>query len=200
MAIIKNVELRWLYADPERPQQYKGQGRRRWKVQIATFDKAEAALWKKEYGLAATPEEDEASGKIKYVASLTRPAYKAKEGSDGQLDDLDSKNTPVNVLDASGTPIDPNTVGNGSVGDVAVQVFVRPTDKEIFRTLKTIVVRTWRKRKAFVDEDQFDFSGETKVIEEDGNESKAKESAPKTSKAKSGRSAEVVEDDISDLF
>lgn len=163
MAIIKDVMLFWLDADPERPRQYQGKGRRRWGVQIRTSDKAEATRWTKEFGMKVTPEEED--GKIVYRAKLSRPAYSAEKDSDGQIDDMSEKRKPVNVMLGNGDTLDPNTVGNGSRGDVALDLFVRPGDGEKFRTLKTVCVRHWVKREPFVDEDAMSFSDDVTVVE-----------------------------------
>ena len=170
MAVIKNVVINWLNADPKRPQQYKGQGRRRWQVTMLTDNKAEATRWKSEYGFRVTPVESE--GKLQYQARLSRKAYAALEGSDGMADDLTKpQERPVSVIGADGSSIDPNTVGNGSVGDVSFNVFTRP-DGEVFRTLKAIMIRRWVQRKPFEDEDAFDLDGKLEVITEDSKGSK----------------------------
>ena len=168
MPILKNVEFHWVATDPESPQQFKGKGRRRWGVQIRTQDDKEAKRWQKEFGFKVTMEKDD-DGNLYHRAKLSRNAYAAEEGSSGQVDDLEKPQKPPAVIFADGSPIDGSEVGNGSVGDVSFNHFVRD-DGEAFRTLKTLCIRKWIKREPYVDPDQFDLNDDGEIVEESKEE------------------------------
>lgn len=153
MAILNNVTLAWVACDPERPKQYKGTGPFKWSVQISTSDKKEAATWTEKYGIKTTPFENE--GRIFYKASLSTYAF-GKEDADGKA----KPNKPVGVMLMNGEPLDPNAVGNGSVGNVS---FFVSDDKEV-RRLKGIQVRTLRKYERNTDDD-FELSDDFEIID-----------------------------------
>ena len=110
MAIIRNVEVFWVKCDPARPDRYEGKGPAKWSVQLRIKDKKEKERLEKEYGFKFSPIEDD--GKLVYKTSLSRFAFKAGPDKNENLSD---PNDPVNVVLGDLTPVDPNTVGNGSV-------------------------------------------------------------------------------------
>lgn len=189
MPILYDVELYWLKANPQRPEQYKGKGRHRWNVQIRTRDKKEAKRWADEYGFRVRPETDD-DDKIYYRATLSRPAYRL---DDERQEDKNQPMNPPSVLFSTGDPINGDEVGNGSTGDVSFSVY-EFDDGEKSRTLKTIVVRNWIKREPYVDPDQFEF-GEGKIIDPtpEPEQTKAK---PKSKAKASSKSRDDDDDDM----
>jgi hypothetical protein len=163
MAIIKNVEFFFPRLAADRPEQYQGKGSRRWKVQIRTRVKSEAEQWKKEYGFKVTPDEDDKG--MYYKTTVSARAYDPLEGSDGQADNLEKPRTAPTVILGNGSPLDPYTIGNGSVGDVAFGFFARD-DGEKFRTLKTVAVRKLFKREPREDDDQIELSDNIEIVDE----------------------------------
>jgi hypothetical protein len=164
MAVLKNVELWFPRLTADRPEQYQNKGSRKWKVQLRTRDKTEANRWKTEFGFKITPEEDD-EGKMFYRTTLSRRAFDPVEGSDGQLDDLEKPRQAPSVILGNGEALDPYSIGNGSVGDVAFSFFARE-DGEKFRTLKTVAVRKLIKREVREDDDQIELSDDVEIIEE----------------------------------
>jgi len=154
MPILNNVTLAWVQCDPERPRQYKGTGPFKWSVQVSTSDKKTAEAWAKEYGMKMTPFEGD-DGKIHYKSSLSTYAF-GKEDGDGKA----KPNKPVVVMLMNGDPIDPNTVGNGSVANVN---FFVSDDKEV-RRLKGIQVKKLIKYERS-SEDEFELSDDFEIIE-----------------------------------
>jgi hypothetical protein len=102
--ILKNVELHWAKLDPKRPNTtFNADGV--WEVQARTRSKEQAAEWKKANLSVKTDEDDDG---VFYKTTLKKAAKK----KDGE------PNAPVKVVNGSLEEIDPNSLGNGSVGNV----------------------------------------------------------------------------------
>jgi len=101
--VIKNVEIYWAKLDPSNPVDPFGTGSPVWEVQMRTADKKVAKAWE-DKGLAIRELEDEGV----WACNVKKKA-KTQKG-----DDL----TPVRVVDNKLQPVDPVTIGNGSVGNV----------------------------------------------------------------------------------
>lgn len=104
---LPNVELHWAKLDPENP--VKPFEDIQWEAQIHTTDKAVADEWAKNY--LPVKERDGV-----YVAQLKRNAFK-RDGT---------PNTPVSVVGRRLEPVNPNTIGNGSVANLKVYQFNYP--------------------------------------------------------------------------
>jgi len=154
MPIINNVSLAWVKCDPEAPVQYKGQGPYKWSVQVSTGDKKVSESWTKEFGMKMTPFEG-SDGKIQYKTTLSAYAYAKDDGSG-----TTKKNRAITVMLMNGDLIDPNTIGNGSIGNVS---FYLSEDKET-RRLKGIQVRKLIKYEGSSD-DKFELSDDFEIIE-----------------------------------
>jgi len=105
---------------------------------------------------------EDKDGKLVYKTSISRYAYGS--GPDGN-EDTTKPNKPVNVILADGTPLDPNTVGNGSIANVSFYV----KEDKSGRTLKGIQVMKLFKFEARGDEDEFELTDEFEVIDPAGN-------------------------------
>jgi len=125
MPIINNVELHWVKLDANKPERYQDNPKAPAKnsLQIRVKDKKVKEALEKEYGFKFTPME--VDDKIIYKTSLSRYTYKSTP--DGK-EDLTQPNKPASCILADGTPLDPNTVGNGSVANVS---FFAKEDKSI---------------------------------------------------------------------
>ena len=105
--IIRDAELHWAkLVKPVEPF-----GTLQWELQMRTADKEEAEKWKKEFYLTVKTEDGDDG--TYYKANVKRKAIK-KDGD---------QNTPPEVLDGAKKPIDGNSVGNGSVGNVMLFQF-----------------------------------------------------------------------------
>ncbi len=105
--IIRDAELHWAkLVKPVEPF-----GTLQWELQMRTADKEEAEKWKKEFYLTVKTEDGDDG--TYYKANVKRKAIK-KDGD---------QNTPPDVLDGAKKPIDGNSVGNGSVGNVMLFQF-----------------------------------------------------------------------------
>ena len=114
MAIIKNVEMWFAKLDPLRPNAKYNKDNPTWELQIRTTDKAEKATWV-EMGLAVKailPDD----GAPYWRVNLRKKSIKSsKEAA-----------APVEVLDADLNPLDPNTIGNGSIGNLRIFQYEYP--------------------------------------------------------------------------
>lgn len=110
MAILPDVELWYAKLDPNRPSARFNKKNPTWELQIRTTDRAVVAQWK-EVGLkpkAVIPDEE---GAVPYWrVNLRRKSIKA-DGSPADAPD---------VIDGQKKPVNPNSIGNASRGNVRV--------------------------------------------------------------------------------
>jgi len=104
--VIRNAELYWTKMDPENP--VKPFDKFQWEVQLRTNDKSTAKEWK-DRGLPVKQAEYE--GDKFYSLNLKKLAVST----------AGKKLTPPRCVDGALNPLDPNTVGNGSIGNVQYQ-------------------------------------------------------------------------------
>jgi hypothetical protein len=108
--VLKNVEI-W-YTKVNKPSSYKG-GPAKWELQMRTTDQAQADDWE-ERGFTVKPlKKDKKTvkdekGNTVYRANISRKVLKG----DG------SQREPVVVVDGNMDPVDPRTIGNGSVANI----------------------------------------------------------------------------------
>jgi len=107
MAIIPNVELFFAKLDPNKPNARFDTENPTWEVQIRTRDKKQAKSWK-DMNINVKPDEDDAG--MFYKASLKKKSVK-RNGE---------PQNPVTLVGGDLSEINPNTLGNGSIGNVRV--------------------------------------------------------------------------------
>jgi hypothetical protein len=105
--ILSNVELFFAKLDPANPNSRFDKENPTWEVQIRTKDKAVAKSWK-EQNLRVTPDENDDG--VFYRTNLKKKSKK-RDGSDM---------APVNVVAGDLSPVDPSTIGNGSIANLSV--------------------------------------------------------------------------------
>jgi hypothetical protein len=105
--ILNDVELYFAKLDPQYPNARFNKENPTWEVQIRTKDKAVAKYWK-ENNLKVTPDENDEG--VFYRANLKKKSKK-RDGSDM---------APVNVVAGDLSPVDPSTIGNGSIANLSV--------------------------------------------------------------------------------
>ena len=131
MAIIRNVEIFWVKCDPKNPSRYEGKGPAKWTVQFRVKDKDTKKQLEDLYGFKFSPIEDDVSGKLVYKTTISRYAFRADPSGKENVND---PNKPVSVVLGDLSPVDPNTVGNGSIGHISFSF----KDDKSSRTLKGI--------------------------------------------------------------
>jgi hypothetical protein len=109
MTVVNNAELWFARLDPKYPNDKFNKDNPTWEVQIRTKDRKVAKLWKDEYSLKTTQELD-ADDKPYWKSNLKRRSKKAN----GEA------LSPVEVVDGDLNPVDPRTIGNGSIGNVSL--------------------------------------------------------------------------------
>ena len=105
--ILSNVELFFAKLDPANPNSRFDKENPTWEVQIRTKDKAVAKSWK-DQNLRVTPDENDDG--VFYRTNLKKKSKK-RDGSDMAA---------VNVVAGDLSPIDPSTIGNGSIANLSV--------------------------------------------------------------------------------
>ena len=115
MPVIKDVEMYWVKLDPEYPvAKYLKKTMKEWSLEIRTPDRDVADVWEDEFHLRPKKIKDEDSGKTYYRAKLQKLAIANTE------DPASKMSYPVEVVGPQLQAINPQTVGNGSIGDVMV--------------------------------------------------------------------------------
>lgn len=108
MAIVKDCEIWFLKADPKRPNAKFNAQNPTWECQIRTTSKEVKKTWEAmNLQVKAVVPDD---GAPFYRVNLRKKSIKTdKEPA-----------SPVNVVNGKLEPLDPNTVGNGSIGNIRV--------------------------------------------------------------------------------
>jgi hypothetical protein len=108
MTILRKCELWWIKCDPKKPNPTFDKENPRWEVQIRTTDKSQMQDWKA-VNLKPKSVTDEDGNHLYWKINLQKKSKKS---------DNETPLAPVKFVDGGLNDIDPNTVGNGSVGDV----------------------------------------------------------------------------------
>lgn len=110
MPIFNNVEIWHIKCDPKRPNSKYNKKNPTWEVQMRTKDRAQKDEWVKGNLRPHPVREDEEGPVLYWRVNLRRKTVK----SNGELAD------PPEVVNGLREPVDPNTVGNGSIANVRV--------------------------------------------------------------------------------
>lgn len=147
MAILKNVELYFAKLNPKKPNDRFDKENPTWEVQIRTRDKAQAKEWK-DLSINVKPDEDDAG--IFYKATLKKRSKK-RNGEE---------QNPVSLVGGDLSPIDPDKLGNGSVGNVRVyQYDYNIGGREGIATmLMAVQVTTYKEYEPKPREDDFEMT------------------------------------------
>ena len=108
MALIKNVEIYFAKLNPKRPNPKFNKENPTWEVQIRTTDKEKKKEWETLNLAVKAVVPDE--GVPYYRVNLRKKSIK----EDGD------NSSPVSVVDGKLNPIDPDSIGNGSIGNIRV--------------------------------------------------------------------------------
>jgi hypothetical protein len=107
MAILNNVEIFFAKLDPNKPNATFDANNPTWEVQIRTRDKKVAKEWKDLNINVKTDDDDDG---VFYKANLKKKTKKANG----------EPQNPVKLLGGDLSDINPNTLGNGSIGNVRI--------------------------------------------------------------------------------
>lgn len=109
MALVENVEMFFAKLDPKRPSSKFNKDNPTWELQIRTTDKEQKKAWET-LNLpvkAVMPDDDTPPF---WRVNLRKKSIKTDGSAAG----------PVIVVDYNNKPIDPNTIGNGSIGNLRI--------------------------------------------------------------------------------
>ena len=109
--LLNNVSISWVKFDPMNPDMGFDRKSAQYSCTVSTTSKTEAQLWK-EASINVKPVEE--NGTVTYKTTLKKKIFL----------DADGKNStkPPAVVDKQLQPIDPSSIGNGSVGNVQVRL------------------------------------------------------------------------------
>lgn len=114
MPILKNCEMWFCKLDPKRPNAKFNKKNPTWECQIRTTDKAVKKLWEEMQLPVKTIDPDE--GPIYYRVNLKKKSIK----EDGE------PSSPIKVVNGKLEEIDPNSIGNGSIGNIRLFQYEYP--------------------------------------------------------------------------
>lgn len=114
MPIIKDCELWFCKLDPKRPNNKFNRDNPTWECQIRTTDKATKKLW----------EELELPVKA-VVPDEGAPYFRVNLRKKSTKEDGDAA-SPIRVINGKLEEIDPNSIGNGSIGNVRIFQYEYP--------------------------------------------------------------------------
>ena len=151
MAILNDVAVFFVRCNPERPNATFSKKNPKWEVQLITTDPAKREEWAS-HGLKprlmvykeGDPKEGEPilteDGKKQWRLNLSKNSLKEEKG-------VMVAAKPVEVVDGNREPVDPDTIGNGSICNVRVYLYEydsakKPGTKEIGHILMGIQVTT----------------------------------------------------------
>jgi hypothetical protein len=169
MAILRNCELHFCKLDPERPSTQLNKKNPSWEIQMRTKNKTQKEEWVNQ-GIKVTAVREDEEGPILYWrANLRRKKFKA-DGTEADAPE---------VKDGQLKAVDPNTIGNGSIGNVRIFQYDYK-DKETNVEGKATVLMGVQLTKHIIykpkprnDDDDFEVT-ETEVVdttdEDEGNE------------------------------
>jgi len=153
MAVLKDCELFFAKLNPNKPNSMFDKENPTWEVQIRTRDKAKAKQWK-ELSINVKPDEDDEG--MFYKATIKKRS-KRRDGTEQK---------PVQLLGGDLSEIDPDKLGNGSIGNVRVYQYPYNVGgrEGTASMLMAVQVTTYKKYEPKPREDDFDVV-EMKVVE-----------------------------------
>lgn len=208
MAIIENAELWFAKLDPARPDPSFDKENPSWQVQIRTADKKVAKQWK-DMNLNVKPlkrKKVDESGEV-VRDELDEPIYEPMVDDKGRpyfgvnLSKKSKKkdktaNNPVNVIAGDLSPVDPRTIGNGSVGNVRVYQYETKDAKgepRISSMLMSIQVTLLKEYEPKSSQDEFAPTAYKVVKVADNQENEGMSSV---SKGKNKPAEDIDEDEL----
>ena len=115
MPILQNVEIHYIHLDPKRPNATFNKANPTWEIQIRTRDKAQKKEWEA-MGIRVKIEEPD-DAPLFYKANLNKKSFTQQKSEANPNPEMAD---PVTVVDGKRNPIDPNTIGNGSIANIRV--------------------------------------------------------------------------------
>jgi len=127
---IENAPLYFCKLDPKRPNAKFNRDNPTWEVQIRTTDKEQKKDWESKGLLVKVVVPDEDGVETYWRVNLRKKSIK----NSGEAA------SPVVVVDGNLNPIDPNTIGNGSIGNVRVYQYEYPKKDKSGKGLVSVLM------------------------------------------------------------
>ena len=181
MALLKDVEVHYVKCDPARPSPKFDKANPRWEIQCRTTNPEQKDAWVElglkprllvgkpgtdNEGVAILTEE----GKRQWRLNLSKKSI-TRDGKEA---------TPVEVINGARTPIDPNTIGNGSICNIRVWQYeytAADGTKKFASVLMGIQVKRHLVYNRPVRDDEFE-DEDTETIMPEGDDSDFSEPDP----------------------
>jgi hypothetical protein len=141
--ILEKCELWYPCLDPKRPNKKFDKENPSWEVQIRTTDKKQRKEWEEANLNVHTivPEDDDVNDGKPFFLVYLKKRITRKDGLPA---------LPVEVLDAKLEPVDPNSIGNGSIADVRLYQYSYPTPAGGTKTSSILLGLQLLKHKLYV--------------------------------------------------
>jgi len=110
MAILHDCEIWFAKLDPAHPNNRYNKENPTWEVQLRTKSKEQKAEWEA-LGIKVVAHREDDDGPVLYYRANLRKKSKKADGEDGSI---------VGVIDGECDPVDPNTIGNGSIANIRI--------------------------------------------------------------------------------
>jgi hypothetical protein len=164
MAMIKNAPMFFIKCDPKRPNNQFNKENPKWEVQLRTSDPEMVKYWKSldlQVKVLTVKDPEDEDVKVPVKDEKGNKIYRVNK----------TKADPVKFVNGQLEDIDPNTVGNGSIGNIRVYQYesVNATTKEksIVSMLMAVQVTKHIVYVPKAREDDFDTTDTETIIPED---------------------------------
>lgn len=193
MPLLRNVEVYFVRLDPKKPVKSLTKGNKQWSLQVRTSNKDIKKEWEDLGIKVKTPMiEDEKTGVPAFAGYWTANfSRKSKKSDPNQKDpSLWEDNEPVEVIDGKRRPVDPTTIGNGSIANIRVyrrEYKIEGVDRVGFTLMALQLVSLKLYTQQPFEDDFDDEEYDTEIIapaestEDDGNDDTAPVAATRKS-------------------
>lgn len=179
MALIKNAELYFAKLDPKRPSAKYNKENPTWELQIRTQDPEQKKQWE---GLDLKPKlivyserDTEHAGEPILVNGKKQWRVNLRKRS---LDKDKEPTNPVEVVDGNMEKVDPNTIGNGSIGNLRIYQYVYGDENKVATVLMKVQLVKHIVYVRKPSDDDFEMLETETILPEEGDVIPSTETSP----------------------
>lgn len=169
MTILKDCEIWFAKLDPKRPSAKFNKLNPTWEMQIRTTDKVQRKEWEAlSLSVKAVVPDD---GIPYWRANLKKKSIRSKEAGPAE---------PVTVVNAAREPLDPNSIGNGSIGNLRLFQYDYPKEDGSKGIASILMAVQLTKHIVYVAPPREDFedAGETETVAREAADAEEGEDIP----------------------
>jgi hypothetical protein len=159
MAFINNVEIHHVKCNPKYPNDFFNKENPTWEVQVRLYDRARVREFEEMNiplkAIIPDPEKDGPDAKP-YWKTILRKSSRKKDGTEAKH---------VEVLDGNLNPVDPDTIGNGSMANLRIFQYTYPVG-ETTKTATMLMGLQLTTHKLYTPKRENFAQVETKIIAE----------------------------------